>query len=576
MMWSTFIKALAVISLARAGSASIYSSDFVLKSSTQPPAGWQATGFPSPSHLITLRIALAQPNLPLLEQHLLQIANPSHARWREHLTKEEVDDLTAPSQEALGAVDSWLAEFGLDVDVHPTERTSANDWLVVHDVPISTAERLLNTTYSIFTHSETGKQVVRTTSYRVPAAVDEYVDVVQPTDYFGVGIKPLSSGFTFEEESASATTFNITLSQLKELYGITGYTPSGKHSRVGVTGYLEQYANLNDLELFYETFLPQAANTTLTVKLINGANNSQNPADAGGEAELDVQWAGGVSWPIPNTFYSTYGRGQNTNPNISYEDNGNEPYDVFLTYLLSQPSSQLPQTLTTSYAEAESDVPLNYARKVCALYAAVGARGVSALHSSGDGGVGNGDSTTPCYTPNKFAALFPPSCPYVTAVGGTYLIPETAVSFSGGGFSDYFPRQFWQDSAVDKYLNTQLKGTYKGLFNATGRGIPDIAAQSVRFNIIYQGKVALISGTSASCPAFAGVVALLNDALVSKGKKPLGWLNPWIYSLKTGFNDITTGSNPGCATPGFNATVGWDPVTGFGTPNFPELLKQLV
>ncbi|KAF8311048.1 subtilisin-like protein [Clavulina sp. PMI_390] len=568
-MWPCFIKALAAATLATATPL----SDFVLKSSSSPPAGWRATGYPSPSYLITLRIGLAQPNLPLLEQHLLQIADPSHARWREHLSKEEVEELSAPSKEALIAVESWLAEFGLDDN--PLERTAANDWLIIHNVPINQAERLLNTTYSIFTHYESGRQVVRTTSYRVPAIIDEYVDVVQPTDYFGVGMKALSSSVKIEDTLGPSTTYNITLSQLKDLYGITGYTPSGKNSLVGVTGYLEEYANLVDLELFYETFLPQAANTTLNVELINGANNSQNVADAGVEADLDVQWAGGLTWPIPNTFYSTYGRGQNTQPNISYEDNGNEPYDVFLNYLLSLPSSELPQTLTTSYAEAESDVPLNYARKVCALYGAVAARGVSALHSSGDGGVGNGNSTLACYTPNRFAPRFPSSCPYVTAVGGTYLIPETAVSFSGGGFSDYFPRPAWQDDVVDKYLSTQLKGTYEGLFNVSGRALPDIAAQSVRFAVVYQGQVAHVSGTSASCPAFAGVVALLNDALVSKGEKPLGWLNPWIYSLKDGFNDITTGSNPGCGTDGFNATEGWDPVTGFGTPNFPVLLKQV-
>ncbi|KAJ3999557.1 hypothetical protein F5050DRAFT_1804868 [Lentinula boryana] len=38
------------------------------------------------------------------------------------------------------------------------------------------------------------------------------------------------------------------------------------------------------------------------------------------------------------------------------------------------------------------------------------------------------------------------------------------------------------------------------------------------------------------------------------------------------FFDITTGSNPGCETPGFSAEVGWDPVTGLGTPNFAALL----
>jgi tripeptidyl-peptidase-1 len=38
------------------------------------------------------------------------------------------------------------------------------------------------------------------------------------------------------------------------------------------------------------------------------------------------------------------------------------------------------------------------------------------------------------------------------------------------------------------------------------------------------------------------------------------------------FNDITQGSNPGCGTQGFSAAKGWDPVTGLGTPNYPEML----
>ena len=38
------------------------------------------------------------------------------------------------------------------------------------------------------------------------------------------------------------------------------------------------------------------------------------------------------------------------------------------------------------------------------------------------------------------------------------------------------------------------------------------------------------------------------------------------------FNDITNGTNPGCGTVGFNTELGWDPVTGVGTPNFVLLL----
>lgn len=54
------------------------------------------------------------------------------------------------------------------------------------------------------------------------------------------------------------------------------------------------------------------------------------------------------------------------------------------------------------------------------------------------------------------------SClPSVTAVGGTYLVPETTNGLSGGGFSDYFERPSYQDAAVKEYL-LGLGSTYKG------------------------------------------------------------------------------------------------------------------
>ncbi|KAI0271755.1 hypothetical protein BGY98DRAFT_922831, partial [Russula aff. rugulosa BPL654] len=70
----------------------------------------------------------------------------------------------------------------------------------------------------------------------------------------------------------------------------------------------------------------------------------------------------------------------------------------------------------------------------------------------------------------------------------------------------------------------------------------------------------------------AGVISLLNDYLISKGKSPLDFLNILTNSTSgMGFNDITSGSNPGCGTSGFSATKGWDPVTGLGTPGFQKM-----
>ena len=84
------------------------------------------------------------------------------------------------------------------------------------------------------------------------------------------------------------------------------------------------------------------------------------------------------------------------------------------------------------------------------------------------------------------------------------------------------------------------------------------------------------AGTSASTPVAAAVFAQLNAERRTAGKAPLGWLNPFIYQHGTCFNDVTDLSRNGCsssADDGFAATSGWDPATGFGTPDYECLSK---
>lgn len=83
----------------------------------------------------------------------------------------------------------------------------------------------------------------------------------------------------------------------------------------------------------------------------------------------------------------------------------------------------------------------------------------------------------------------------------------------------------------------------------------------MNFDVVIDTEVQQVSGTSASSPTFASVIALINDELIAAGKSPLGFLNPWLYSTASdALNDITEGDNPGCGTDGFSATTGWDPV----------------
>jgi tripeptidyl-peptidase-1 len=110
----------------------------------------------------------------------------------------------------------------------------------------------------------------------------------------------------------------------------------------------------------------------------------------------------------------------------------------------------------------------------------------------------------------------------VTTVGATQgFNPEVAAMdtsfdppfYSGGGFSNYFPAPSYQKSTVSAYVKS-LGNQYQGLYNPNGRGYPDVSAQGAHFKIAWAGAATnftTVSGTSASTPLFAGIVALLNE-----------------------------------------------------------------
>jgi subtilase family serine protease len=202
---------------------------------------------------------------------------------------------------------------------------------------------------------------------------------------------------------------------------------------------------------------------------------------------------------------------------------------------------------------------------------------------------------TPPATPSKGVLLLA-SDPLVLAAGGTSLtashatgawISETAWGLasgnpgnrggsfqaSGGGFSRLFARPAYQAGVPGS--------------RAT-RGVPDVSADAsdrpgvaVVFSNGTQRTVESHGGTSASAPIWAALMALADQYA---GRR-LGFINPAIYQIARSsryhqaFHDITTGNNtaqfPSATIAGYQAGPGWDPVTGWGSPNAQVLIPLL-
>ncbi len=249
-----------------------------------------------------------------------------------------------------------------------------------------------------------------------------------------------------------------------------------------------------------------------------------------------------------------------------------------------------------------------------ANYQTATADGITLLASAGDTGATNGFSTA--------NALFPSSNPFNTAVGGTqgnpYLPTGTAFSCSGGPCSSglatfagtcsvgprpgypgctptgYGGEQVWNEpnfGAATGGSPSLLFGvpSYQNGLGLTARTTPDVSYNAaVNGGVLVYTSFApfgphwfIVGGTSAGSPQWAAIVALVNQDRASLGKGPIGFLNQVLYSLTSSqrssdFHDITVGNNQLAGTlVGFNAVVGFDAASGWGTPNVANLVTDL-
>ncbi|KIK68209.1 hypothetical protein GYMLUDRAFT_68091 [Collybiopsis luxurians FD-317 M1] len=549
------------------------------------PKGYTQVKEASNDQTLHMRINLAMNDRGGLENALTEASDPEHANYGKWLSRADVEYHARPNPESVRSVRNWLSSNNIDAKT----MSLSGDWLKF-SVPVGTANSMLNARYNVYQHTATGALSMRTMEYSIPQDLQEHIKAIHPTTSFYhnnqgkiisiSGHYKGGSSVNKALDKASSTSMTpiptstagfsncnktVTPACLQKLYGIPS-SPVNPYtnSTLGVSAFGGQDANKADLKNFLQLFRPDMpSNTTFATQLLDGASNDQGISQAGTEANLDIQYTVGLANGIPTTFVDIGDKNQDG------DDGG---FLDIINDLLAEQNP--PLVLTTSYGvvgdESGLSKPLTFA--MCDAFMKLTSRGVSILYATGDGGVasspdGNCDG-------KPFLAAWP-TCPYTTLVGATANFPEKGADLSAGGFSNYFGQPQWQQKAVSTYLNKIGPQLYKGLYNRTGRGYPDVSAQGEKLQIFLSGEVISIGGTSASSPIFASIVALLNDELLSKGKSPLGFMNPWIYAHPEAFYDIKSGSNPGCGTKGFPVLEGWDPVTGVGSPNYQAMRKAL-
>jgi tripeptidyl-peptidase-1 len=460
------------------------------------PDGWLKKSRPQPTKLVKFRLAITQSNAAEFEQKVIELSTPGHPSYGQYMTQDEVKDFLRPSPAISDKITAWLRSANT-----PANAINADGNWISFTVPISQAEQILETNFFYFHHPQQGA-VIGTLGYSVPKDLHPYIQLIQPTTRFGNFGSQKSTIFqpvqASPERLAAGCDKATTPRCLRDLYGIDNTTNKQDwRNRLGISGYLEQYARYADLEEFLRHYAPNQTTANFSVVAINDGHNDQESSFDSVEANLDVQYSITLADDVLATFYTTGGRGPTVaeidHPNPS--NSTNEPYLEQLHYLLNLPDEKLPAVLSNSYGENEQSLPASYVNATCSLFAQLGARGVSIIFSSGDSGPGSACLMNDGTNRTRFLPSYPASCPFVTAVGGTHNIhPERAIYFSGGGFSDIFPRPPYQEQAVKSYFS-HLGSQWKGLYNPYGRGFPDVSAQATNFVVRDHGMWMSVAGT---------------------------------------------------------------------------------
>ncbi|KAM9788056.1 tripeptidyl-peptidase 1 [Syngnathus typhle] len=527
------------------------------------PADWTRVGRVKPTEKLELTFALTQQNVDVLEETLRVVSDPDSPQYGKYLQLEEVASLVRPSDASLKAVRGWLQSHGVTncSTVHTQDFLQCNLTAEVAEVllPGSKFQRYLRD----------GHPIVRSSApYSVPDDVAQHLDFVGGLHRF-----PPRGHKASKEMRRSDNTFHlgVTPAVLRARYNMTAAdVGSAQNNSQAVAQFLEQFYSPADLAEFMSLYGGSFQHLSKVDRVVG----TQGTGKAGLEASLDVEYIMSTGASIPTWVFTNPGRHESQEPFLRW------------VVLLSN-MSDLPWVHTISYGDDEDSLSTAYMQRINTEFMKAGVRGLSLLFASGDSGAGCWHMTK---EQNSFRPSFPASSPYVTTVGGTSFKNPFKVTYevtdyiSGGGFSNVFKMPDYQASAVAGYLKT-VAATLppKSYFNVSGRAYPDMAALSDNYWVVVNRvPMPWVSGTSASTPVVGGMFSLINDKRLMKGLPVLGFLNPRLYKLKgQALFDVTEGCHLACLDEqvqgqGFCSAPAWDPVTGWGTPNYPELLTALL
>jgi subtilase family serine protease len=554
---------------------------------------------------------LAPSQQAALEKLLAEQQDPDSPNFQKWLSPEQYAARFGISSDDLAKVSAWLQGQGLTVKGYSRARTR-----IFFSGTAAQVENVFHTELHQY-QVNGGLRFANATEVSVPAALSSLMLGVRGLDNF----RPQPRARLAKPNFTSHQTGNhfvapgdfATIYNLKPLYA-AGLDGTGE--KIAVVG--QTQINVADVDAFRAAAgLPA---TNLQFVSVDGTTGTSTGDEV--EADLDVEWAGGVAKNATVLFVYV---------------GSNSPNNVFnaLEYAID---NKLAPVISTSYGNCEAALG-TFTLMLQQEAQQANSQGQTITAASGDSGAADCEASSATTAIKGYAVDAPASVPEVTGIGGSEFTLDSAGAVSGTapnttaavdppywsgstGTADtissaliYIPETGWNDTTVSiaamgglsasgggvstKFLKPVWQNALTPADNQ--RDVPDVTLSASPFHDstlicsegscvsgfrASDGSLNVVGGTSVGAPSFAGIVAILNQATPAGG---LGNINPTLYSLAvskpTAFHDITSGDNivpctagtpttgaasarcpsTGPAQIGFKAGTGYDLVTGLGS-----------
>jgi len=404
-----------------------------------------------------------------------------------------------------------------------------------------------------------------------------------------------------------------------DYYTIYNFNPLGQgFPNIAIVG--RSNINLQDVIYFHYWMYDQAQSPEVIL-------NGPDPGDLGGgeeaEAVLDATWVGAVA---PSAGVELV---------VSQSTATTDGVDLSEAYIID---NNLADVMSESFGDCEANFTSTESAGVASLAQQAAAQGITYVVAAGDSGSAGCDNPdTEKVATHGLGVNLLAATPYTVAVGGTvfnenghdstYWSSTDAPATQESAIS-YIPEDTWNESCASGQSGCSTPGIWAGGGGAStvfskpswqsgvagipsdnARDLPDVSLTAASHDPYLlclrgscvpnaQGEISFagVSGTSASTPSFAAIMALV----ASKKGVRLGQPNYVLYRLAAAenlsqcnasattlpastcvFNDVTVGNNAvpgeagyGGAKPTYASAKGYDLATGLGSVNVTNLINE--